>query len=422
MRKFIPLILVCVLSSPAWAQDTYIRAGSLVDVERSRVLRDQVILVRGERIERVAAAAELPVPADARVLDLSGHTVLPGLIDAHVHLIGDAGKHGYRALEDSVPRQTVSGVKNARATLLAGFTSVRNVGNDGFADVALRDGIDDGDVIGPRMTVAGPAIGMTGSHCAGNNLLPPEFAAPDAGVADGPWAIRAEVRRNIKFGATVIKTCSTGGVLSKGTKVGAPQYTVEELTAVAEEAHSHGLKVASHAHGAEGIRNAILAGIDSIEHASLIDDEGIRLAKQRGTTLVMDVYVTDFILSEGEAAGILPESLEKERQVGQVQRDNFRKAHAAGINLVFGTDAGVYPHGLNARQFAVMVRFGMSPMEAVRSATIEAAKLLGTDAAVGSVGAGKYADLIAVPGDPLADIRLLENVVFVMKGGVVHKQ
>lgn len=422
MRYLALSLLVSCFALPAWTQDTYIRAGRLVDVERSRVLQDQVILLRGERIERIAAADELPVPAETRVVDLSDHTVLPGLIDAHVHLLGDADEHGYRALANSLPRDTVTGVKNARLTLLAGFTSVRNLGAPGFGDVALRDGIDDGDVIGPRMLVSGPAIGITGGHCAGTNLLPPEYTAPDDGVADGPWAVRAQVRRNIKYGAAVIKTCSTGGVMSRGTKVGAPQYTVEELTAMADEARSHGLKLAAHAHGAEGIRNAILAGAHSIEHASLIDDAGIALAKQRGTTLVMDIYVTEYILSEGEAAGILPESLQKERQVGQLQRDNFRKAHAAGVNLVFGTDAGVYPHGRNARQFAVMVHHGMSPMEALGAATIRAARLLGTEADVGSLAAGKYADLVAVRGDPLADISLLEDIPFVMKGGVVYKQ
>jgi imidazolonepropionase-like amidohydrolase len=251
--------------------------------------------------------------------------------------------------------------------------------------------------------------------------LPAEYVAPDDGVADGPWAVRAAVRRNIKYGADLIKTCSTGGVLSRGTEVGAPQYTLEELTAMADEAHSHGLKIAAHAHGAEGIRNALSAGIDSIEHASSIDDEGIRLAQQHGAALVMDIYVTDFILSEGEAAGILPESLEKERSVSEVQRENFRKAHRAGVDIVFGTDAGVYPHGQNARQFAVMVRYGMTPMEAIQAATDKAARLLGTEADVGSLTAGKFADIVAVRGDPTDDIALLEDIAFVMKGGVIYK-
>ncbi len=410
-------------SSIAWAQanETYVRVGRMFDVEQGRMVRNQVIVVQDQRIQQVAASGEIAIPPSARVVDLTEYTVLPGLIDAHVHLLGDADEHGYSGLATSLPRATVTGVKNARITLLAGFTSARMLGAPGFGDVALRDGINAGDVIGPRLLVAGPAIGITGGHCAGTNLLPPEYSGPDDGVADGPWAVRVAVRRNLKYGADVIKTCSSGGVLSRGDKVGISQYTLEELTAMADEAHSRGLKIASHAHGADGIRNAILAGIDSIEHASLIDDEGIRLAKERNTTLVMDVYVTEFILSEGKAAGMLPESLDKERTVGKVQRDNFRKAHEAGVNIVFGTDAGVYPHGRNARQFSVMVEYGMTPMEAVQAATIKAAQLLGTEENVGSIAAGKFADLVAVRGDPIANIAVLENISFVMKGGAIVK-
>ena len=420
---FVALLLTFTVLPRAAAQSAvYLRAGRLVDVERGRMLEQQVVVIVGGRIERVGSYREVDVPASAEVVDLSDHTVLPGLIDAHVHLLEDSAVQGYERLGISAQRSVVTGVKNARLTLLAGFTSVRDLGASAFGDVALRDAIDDGDGPGPRLVVAGPSLGITGGHCAGTNLLPPEFTAPDEGVADGPWAVRAEVRRNVKFGVDLIKTCSTGGVLSRGTKVGVPQYTVEELTAMAEEAHSHGLKIAAHAHGAEGVMNALRAGIDSIEHASLIDDAGIALAKERGAALVMDVYVTDFIMAEGEAAGMLPESLDKERIVGAAQRDNFRKAHAAGANLVFGTDAGVYPHGQNARQFAVMVRYGMSAMDALQAATIRAARLLGTDTDVGSIAAGKYADLVAVRGDPLEDIALLERVAFVMKDGVVYKR
>jgi imidazolonepropionase-like amidohydrolase len=420
---FVALLLTFTVLPRAAAQSpVYLRAGRLVDVERGRVLEEQVVVVVGGRVQRVGSYREVDVPASAEVVDLSDHTVLPGLIDAHVHLLEDSAVQGYERLGISAQRSVVTGVKNARLTLLAGFTSVRDLGASAFGDVALRDAINDGDVPGPRLVVAGPSLGITGGHCAGTNLLPPEFAAPDEGVADGPWAVRAEVRRNVKFGVDLIKTCSTGGVLSRGTKVGVPQYTVEELTAMAEEAHSHGLKIAAHAHGAEGVMNALRAGIDSIEHASLIDEAGIALAKERGAALVMDVYVTDFIMAEGEAAGMLPESLDKERIVGEAQRDNFRKAHAAGANLVFGTDAGVYPHGQNARQFAVMVRYGMSAMDALQAATIRAARLLGTDADVGSIAAGKYADIVAVRGDPLEDIALLEHVAFVMKDGVVYKR
>jgi imidazolonepropionase-like amidohydrolase len=410
-------------SAPAGAQQAmlYLRAGGLLDVERGRLLRDQAVVIEGDRIVRLGPASDIAVPAGAELVDLSEDYVLPGLIDAHVHLLNDADEAGFRRLANSVPRATIKGVKNARLLLLAGFTSARVLGSPGFGDVALRDGIDAGEVVGPRLRVAGPALGITGGHCSDNNLLGPQYTAPSEGVADGPWAVRAAVRRNIKYGADVIKTCSTGGVMSAGTRVGVPQYTLEELTALADEAHSHGLKVASHAHGAEGIRNAILAGIDSIEHASFIDDEGIALAKARGTTLVMDVYVTEYILSAGESAGILPESLEKERTVGQTQRDNFRKAHAAGLNIVFGTDAGVYPHGQNARQFRVMVEYGMTPWQAIQSATNRAAELLGTDADTGSLAPGKFADIVAVPMNPLEDIRVLEDVPFVMKGGVIYK-
>lgn len=401
---------------------TFVRVGHLVDVEQGQILEDQIIVIDGERIEQIGPATGIRIPASADIVDLSNHYVLPGLIDAHVHLLNDADEAGFRRLANSVPRSTVKGVKNARITLLAGFTSARIPGAPGFGDVALRDGINEGEIIGPRLVVAGPSIGITGGHCADNNLLAPQYTAPNDGVADGPWAVRAAVRRNIKFGADLIKTCSTGGVMSAGTEVGLPQYTVEELTAMVDEAHSHGLKVASHAHGATGIRNAIIAGVDSIEHASFIDAEGIALAKESNTTLVMDIYVTEYILSEGESAGILPESIEKERTVGQTQRENFSRAHEAGVNIVFGTDAGVYPHGQNARQFAVMVEYGMTPLEAIQAATLKAAVLLNMEADVGSLASGKFADIVAVRENPLENIAVLEGISFVMKGGVIYRQ
>jgi len=284
--------------------------------------------------------------------------------------------------------------------------------------VALRDAINDGEIEGPRMQVSGPALGITGGHCD-DNLLPAEYHQRAAGVADGPWAVRAKVREVIKYGADLIKFCATGGVLSKGDDVGVQQYTLEEMQAIVEEAHKLGRKVAAHAHGPEGIKTAILAGVDSIEHASLIDAEGIRLAHEHGTFLVMDIYNDTFILSEGEKVGMLPESLEKERQIGQRQRDNFRRAWRAGARMAFGSDGGVYPHGDNGKQFAYMVEYGMTPLEAIRAATIQAAELLGWADGVGAVEPGKFADLIAVTGDPLADVTELERVRFVMKGGAV---
>jgi len=411
-------ILTFTLSATAADQVVAIRAGKLVDVVGGKVLQDQTILVSGERITAVGPTASTTVPAGARVIDLSRETVLPGLIDVHVHLTGDPNLHGYRSLGVSDIRAAMYGAYAARRTLEAGFTTVRNVGASGFGDVALRDAINDGELPGPRMRVAGYAIGIQGGHCD-NNLLPHDFHFTENGVADGPWAARAKVREMAKFGADTIKICASGGVLSKGDEAGAQQLTLEEMKAIVEEAHKLGRRVAAHAHGASSIRDAILAGVDSVEHASLIDDEGIRLAREKGTYLVMDIYNDDFILQEGAKAGMLPESLEKERMVGQLQRDNFRKAFKAGDKMAFGTDAGVYPHGDNARQFFYMVKYGMTPMQALQAATINGADLLGWKDRVGSITPGKYADIVAVGGDPLADPAALTRVDFVMKGGAV---
>jgi imidazolonepropionase-like amidohydrolase len=400
---------------------TVVRAGKLVDVIAGTTLTDQVIVIEGERIKAVGSAASVAVPPNAHIVDLSKFTVLPGLIDAHTHLTGDPGKHGYQSLGISNMRAALYGVRAARQTLDAGFTTVRNVGADDYGDVALRDAINDGDVQGPRMLVSGNPLGITGGHCD-NNLLPPEYKDVSRGVADGPWAARAKVREMVKYGADLIKICASGGVLSKGDEAGAQQYTLEEMKAIVEEAHKLERKVAAHAHGTSSIREAILAGVDSIEHASLIDDAGIRLAREKGTYLVMDIYNDDYILQEGERVGILPESLAKERALGQLQRDNFRKALAGGDRMAFGTDAGVYPHGDNAKQFFYMVKYGMTSMQAIRAATINAADLLGWMDRVGSISAGKYADIIAVEGDAGNDATLLTKVKFVMKGGQVVKQ
>jgi len=405
-----------------WAAtaETAIRAGRLVDVIHGTLHKNQVVLIADGKIIQVGDEDSVSIPEGARLVDLSDKTVLPGLIDMHDHLTFDHRYHGYQGLAISVPRETLYGAYNARKTLDAGFTSVRNVGARGYSDVALRDAINAGEIPGPRLRVSGPALGITGGHCD-NNLLPSEYDVRAAGVANGPWEVRTRVREVIKYGADLIKYCATGGVLSKGDSVGGQQYTLEEMKALVDEAHIHGRKVAAHAHGSEGIKLAILAGVDSIEHASLIDDEGIKLAKKHGTYLVMDIYNDTFILEYGAKVGMLAESLEKERMIGQLQRDNFRKAHEAGVKMAFGSDGAVYPHGDNGKQFAYMVQYGMTPMQAIQAATLSGADLIGWTGQVGAIAAGYFADIIAVDGDPLQDISVLENVSFVMKGGEVYK-
>lgn len=391
---------------------TIVQAAGLFDARRGTMSGPGELRIAGERI-----TAATDIGANPTTVDFSSAYILPGLIDAHVHLLSDPAEHGYQSLGVSLPAKTIKGVVNARKTVTAGITTVRMVGADGFADVALRDAINRGDIVGPRIVTAGRPIGITGGHCSDNNLQPFEANAKGSSVADSPWAMRALVRENRKFGADLIKTCSTGGVLSKGTEVGAPQGTLAELTALVEEAHSHGMKVASHAHGATGIKNALRAGVDSIEHASFIDDEGIKLAKRSGAALVMDIYVTEYILGEGEAAGILPESLEKERRTGAVQRENFRKAHRAGANMVFGTDAGVFPHGDNLKQLSRMTQWGMTAGEALQAATINAAELLGLSGAIGTLTPGAYADFVVVAEDPTRNISTLLTPIAVFKGG-----
>ncbi len=409
------VICLSLFSTPALGM-THITADRMIDVETGEVIEAPVISVDGNRIASVTANGE--VPEDA--IRLPGATLIPGLMDMHVHLTGDAHTHGYRRLAVSAMRSALTGAKNARISLESGFTTMRNLGAPGFADVALRDAINAGDIPGPRLFVSGPAIGITGGHCD-NNLLPIAYKAKGGGVADGPWAVRAKVRENFKYGADLIKLCATGGVMSKGTEPGAQQLALEEMQAAVTEAHNRGTTVAAHAHGTAGINAAIRAGVDSVEHASFLDKEAIRLAKKQGTVLSMDIYVTEYILSEGEKAGILPESLEKERRVGGRQRESFRAAVDAGVKMVFGSDAAVYPHGQNARQFSRMVTFGMTPLQALQASTINAAQLLGKQNELGSIREGKLADLVAVPGNPLEDISVLERVQFVMKDGEVFK-
>jgi len=415
------------IAARAWAQEpalVAIRAGRLVDVESGEVRRDQVVLIRGDRITAVQAASA-KMPAGAKVIDLSRATVLPGLIDCHTHLIGDAQSADVLLpLERSEAQEAFSGVRNARATLLAGFTTVRDVGTyRAFVDVALRDAIDEGTVIGPRMRVAGAYV--TVSTGAGELV----GAAPDVtipfsyrfGVANSADEVRARVRAILNGGADFIKILATGAVLTRGTKPGVSEYTEEQIHAAVEQAAEYGTFVVAHAHGAEGIKRAVRAGVRSIEHGSLIDDEGIALMKQHGTWLVADIYNGDYTDSVGRLQQWPADIMRKNAETTETQRVGFRKAVAAGIHIAYGTDSGVYPHGMNAAQLPYMVKYGMTPMQAIQSATIRAAQLMQWEDRVGSIAPGKYADIIAVDGDALADLHSFMKVGFVMKGGVVYK-
>jgi imidazolonepropionase-like amidohydrolase len=435
MRRLFVIIAMLISTWVAVAQQpskpapktVYVRAGRLFDGTGDNVRENMMIVVQNDRIQSVAPAASISIPAGATVIDLSRATVLPGLIDCHTHLGSRADRYDeiYR-FKDTPFQSAFAAVVHARKTLEAGFTSVRDVGSEPFLAVDLRNSINEGFIPGPRVVASGPAISITGGHGDLNNYSPQTRVSMfpeerDFAIADGVDQIRHVVRAQLKYSVDVIKIIASGGVLSKGDSPGAPQYTPEELKAAADEAHMAGRKIAAHAHGTQGIKNAILAGIDSVEHSSLIDDEGIRLAKERGTYLVMDIYNDDYILGKAQEFGLPQENVDKEKMVGRLQRESFQRAVKAGVKMAFGTDAGVYPHGDNGKQFFYMVKFGMTPAQAIRAATINAADLIGRSKDVGSIEAGKFADLIAVTDDPLQNVRALENVGFVMKGGAVYK-
>ena len=414
------LLAASMLPAPVLAADdvTFLVAGALIDTVNGRRVSNPVVEIRGDRI--VSVSRDSSIPEGARVIDLGSATILPGLADMHTHLTMYSTDYGYQKLGISETDEAIRGVVNARKTLLAGFTAARNLGAAGYSDVSLRNAINDNRIPGPRLQVSGPALSATGGHCD-KNELPKEYAAKAGGVADGPWAVRAKVRENRKYGADVIKICVTGGTLSKGTNPGVRQYTFEELEAIVDEAHTLGMMVAAHAHGTEGILFAIRAGVDSIEHASLLDQAGLELATRNGTFLSVNAYTPKYMVENAEQMGIFAESLEKARNLAELRLDTYRKAIQADAKVVFGSDSATYPHGDNAKQFAEYVELGMTPMEAIQSATTIAAESLGWVGDTGAIAPGYFADIIAVKGNPLSDIRELQNVTFVMKSGVVFK-
>ena len=401
-----------------------IKAGRLIDTRTGTVLTNQAILIEGEHIKEVGPLQTLSarVPAGTRMIDLGGSTVLPGLIDCHTHVTSQPANYYDDLFRKSPIDDAVVAHVYARRTIEAGFTTIRDVGAGEFIDVALRNAINAGALSGPRMQVATLTVGATGGHGDISGFSPYIKFGQFSGIADGVDEIRKLIRFEVKNGADLIKMIATAGVLSEEESVGAPQFSQQEMNAVVEEAAMWGKKVAAHAHGTEGIKRAVRAGVASIEHGSLLDDEAIRMMKERGTYLVADIYNDDYILSEYKRLGYPDKIIEKEKLVGRLQRESFQRAVKAGVKIAFGSDAGVYPHGWNAKQFAHMTRWGMTPMQAIQAATVSGAELLGWSDRVGSIEAGKFADIIAVPGDPLVDISVLERVSFVMKGGQVIKE
>lgn len=424
-RLLLVTVAILVSSQEALPQQqtgeaTVIHAGRLVDVVSGKVLEHRRILIEGNRIK--AVGADLTVPAGAREIDLRNATVLPGLIDCHTHITFQPTNYYEDLFRKSPIDIAVTAHVYARRTLEAGFTTCRDVGSAEFVDVALRKAISRGEVVGPRLLVAGLAIGATGGHVDVSGFSPYLKFLNFSGIADGVDEIRRKVRFDVKNGADLIKMIATAGVLSEEESVGAPQYSFEEMKALVDEAHMWGKRVAAHAHGTEGIKRAVRAGVNSIEHGSLLDDEAIQLMLDHGTYLVADVYNDTYILSEYTKKGFPEKIIEKERKIGLLQRQSFRRAVQAGVKIAYGTDAGVYPHGWNAKQFAYMVEWGQTPMQAIRAATVNAADLLGWSDRLGSIEPGKLADIIAVEGDPLQDVTVLERVPFVMKEGVVYKE
>ncbi len=403
------------------AQHVVIHAGHMLDVKTGKMLDNVTVVIDGEKVTSVSGGggSQSDNQAGIRVINLPNATLLPGLIDAHTHLTFDPN-FGYQELGVSIPKEALIGAKNARITLEAGFTTVRNVGASGYTDIALRDAINEGMVPGPRIMASGPALSITGGHCD-QNLLPYEWHAKSDGAADGVEGVQHKVREIIKYGADVIKVCATGGVLSKGDDPRASQYTLEEMKAIVADAHRLGRKVAAHAHGAQGIAWAAEAGVDSIEHGSYIDDAGIAMMKKNGTYLVPTLYLADWMRENAVKIGLPAMYATKMKDVTAVSRQNIKKAFNAGVKIAFGTDAAVYPHGLNAHEFAVYVQIGMTPLQAIQTATVNAADLLGWSK-IGSIENGNFADIIAVNGDPLKDVTLLQDPVMVMKGGTVYKQ
>jgi len=415
------LLILLLISRTLMAQQPQrilLRAGHVIDVHTGKETADQTIIVTEDRITAIAATTSTPAQAGDQEIDLRALTVLPGMIDAHTHLTMDTDFDPYHELTTTPIKEALNGVRNANTTLMAGFTTVRNVGAAGYSDVALRDEINAGHFPGPHMLVSGPPLGITGGHCD-ENLLPFEYHVTSDGVADGIPAVQQKVRQNIKYGVDLIKICATGGVLSKGDDPQASQYTLEEMKAIVADAHRLGRKVAAHAHGAQGILWASEAGVDSIEHGSYIDDAAIAEMKKDGTYLVPTLYLEDWMLQYGK---LPPFYQQKMKDTILVAKKNIKHAVDSGVKVALGTDAAVYPHGLNAHEFEVYVnQIGMTPLAALQSGTINAADLLGWSDRTGALDPGKWADIIAVQGDPLKDITTLQHVSFVMKSGVVYK-